>query len=241
MAQIYMYEISLISNLESQQLNFYPQFPYEQRKMQDRNILRRTNYEQKVQRNNVHKEQENDNRIVENAIKVYNINDSISNEQLKDLFSEHGFIEYCNIEKNENGKSRQFAYIVYLDKECADKCIEEFQKHYLDGRLISIQKITLKEAAEKGLPINRHQHKSSVSKKEHSPIREIREQPRRNDRPRRDDYPRRPRFRDSDRFRRFDRRNDRTNDRQRIGKIHRGKFRYNDNGRFNQRRRRNFK
>lgn len=75
------------------------------------------------------------------TIYVSNLNDSIGDEELANLFSPFGPVQSAEVVKDVfNGLSRGFGYVEMEDDEAAQKAIEALHKTELKELMISIEK-----------------------------------------------------------------------------------------------------
>lgn len=69
---------------------------------------------------------------------VGNITYGISDDQLKDLFSQVGNVTYSRIIKRPDGKSKGFGFVEMSTEEEAQKAIEKFDQYELEGRKLKV-------------------------------------------------------------------------------------------------------
>ena len=70
---------------------------------------------------------------------VGNISWGVSEEDLKELFAQHGAIEEALIIKDrETGRSKGFGFITFENDEEADKAVSALNEYELDGRKIAV-------------------------------------------------------------------------------------------------------
>ncbi len=77
---------------------------------------------------------------------VGNISWGVSDEQLQELFAQHGEVEESIILKDKfSGRSRGFGFVTFVNDEDADKAIEALNDHELDGRNIAVNEAKPRE------------------------------------------------------------------------------------------------
>lgn len=80
---------------------------------------------------------------------VGNIAWSATDDQLKELFSQHGEIEDAVILKDKfSGRSRGFGFVTFVNDADADKAIEALNDYELEGRKIGVSEARPKEDRE---------------------------------------------------------------------------------------------
>ncbi|GMM32837.1 single-stranded telomeric DNA-binding/mRNA-binding protein [Saccharomycopsis crataegensis] len=60
-------------------------------------------------------------------------------QDLKDLFRDAGDVLHADVREDERGRSKGFGIVVYATREEADRAIEKFQDHEIDGRKIDVR------------------------------------------------------------------------------------------------------
>jgi len=77
---------------------------------------------------------------------VGNISWGVSDEQLQELFAQHGEVEESIILKDKfSGRSRGFGFVTFVNDEDAEKAIEALNDHELDGRNIAVNEAKPRE------------------------------------------------------------------------------------------------
>lgn len=77
---------------------------------------------------------------------VGNISWGVSDDQLQELFAQHGEVEEAIILKDKfSGRSRGFGFVTFVNDEDADKAIEALNDHELDGRNIAVNEAKPRE------------------------------------------------------------------------------------------------
>jgi RNA recognition motif-containing protein len=80
---------------------------------------------------------------------VGNINWSASKEDLEDIFSQYGELEEIILVRDENGRSKGFGFISYVNEEDAKKAIVELNGFQIDGRPLFINEARPQEKRER--------------------------------------------------------------------------------------------
>jgi len=81
-------------------------------------------------------------RIAQNSSKKFtniyinNLDESVSDDKLKELFAPHGVIKSCVVMKGEDGKSKGFGFINYDTPEEAEKAVNEMNGKEIGGKAI---------------------------------------------------------------------------------------------------------
>lgn len=78
------------------------------------------------------KKQNNNNLIVKN------LDLSMTTKDLNKIFSEIGEISSCKIEYDQEGKSKGYGYVSFVDPECGKKAIEQLNGKEINGKSIEI-------------------------------------------------------------------------------------------------------
>ena len=55
---------------------------------------------------------------------VRGFDETMTEEQIKEMFSRYGEVESVKIMRDENGNSRNFGFVCYVNKDDAEKCID---------------------------------------------------------------------------------------------------------------------
>jgi RNA recognition motif-containing protein len=75
-----------------------------------------------------------------NRIYVGNLPFSVTQEQLKELFSQYGEIEEAVVVTNKfSGRSKGFGFVSFKDEASADKAIAEMNKKEVEGRPLNVK------------------------------------------------------------------------------------------------------
>jgi RNA recognition motif-containing protein len=70
---------------------------------------------------------------------VGNIEWALTEEDLKNLFSQHGEVEEAIIIKDKfSGRSKGFGFVTFVNEEDGDKAISELNEHELNGRKLTV-------------------------------------------------------------------------------------------------------
>ena len=70
---------------------------------------------------------------------VGNIEWGVTDEDLKNLFAEHGEIEESIIVKDKfSDRSKGFGFVTFVKDEDAEKAVKELEGHDLNGRQLSV-------------------------------------------------------------------------------------------------------
>lgn len=70
---------------------------------------------------------------------VGNLSWSMTQEDVENLFSEHGELAECQlVTHRDTGRSRGFAFVTYVNEEDAQKAIEALNETEIDGRPIRV-------------------------------------------------------------------------------------------------------
>jgi len=80
--------------------------------------------------------------IMAKKLFVGNIDRSVSDQELQDLFAQHGEInpnETRIIKDRETGRSRGFGFVEFMNDEDADAAIQALDQYELNGRPIGIK------------------------------------------------------------------------------------------------------
>ncbi len=79
--------------------------------------------------------------VSESKIYVGNLSFSVSQDQLRELFSEFGEItEVTLITDKFSGRSKGFGFIVFAKKEDAEKAIAKMNEKEIEGRELKVSK-----------------------------------------------------------------------------------------------------
>jgi RNA recognition motif-containing protein len=77
---------------------------------------------------------------------VGNIEWGVTDEQLQELFAEHGEVEEAVIIKDKfSGRPKGFGFVTFVKDEDADKAIEALNDHELNGRKLAVNEARPKE------------------------------------------------------------------------------------------------
>jgi polyadenylate-binding protein len=76
--------------------------------------------------------------VTEANLFVKNLADTVSEQDLSLLFSEHGKVISVKVERYSDGKSRGMAYVQLQNKEQAQAAIEALDKHELQGKALTV-------------------------------------------------------------------------------------------------------
>ncbi len=77
---------------------------------------------------------------------VGNIEWGVTDDQLKDLFAEHGEVEEAVIIKDKfSDRPKGFGFVTFVNDEDADKAIEALNDHDLNGRKLAVNEARPKE------------------------------------------------------------------------------------------------
>ncbi|MFH1533468.1 MAG: RNA-binding protein [Nitrospirota bacterium] len=77
---------------------------------------------------------------------VGNIDWGTTDDELKDLFAEHGEIEECVIIKDRaTNRSKGFGFVTFVNDEDADKAIEALNDFEVKGRNLAVNEARPKE------------------------------------------------------------------------------------------------
>jgi translation initiation factor 3 subunit G len=80
------------------------------------------------------------NRSDQNCVRVSNLPDSVTEEDLKELFKPFGTIERIFVAKDRITKvSKGFAFVTYKDKSSAEKAISRVNRHGYDHLILSVE------------------------------------------------------------------------------------------------------
>ena len=75
-----------------------------------------------------------------NRIYVGNLPFSVTQEQLKELFSQYGEIEEAVVITNKfSGRSKGFGFVSFKDETSAEKAIAEMNKKEVEGRPLNVK------------------------------------------------------------------------------------------------------
>ncbi|MBC7332890.1 MAG: RNA-binding protein [Actinobacteria bacterium] len=91
---------------------------------------------------------------------VGNITYGISDEQLKDLFSQAGNVTYSRIIKRPDGKSKGFGFVEMSTEEEAQKAIEKFDQYELEGRKLKVNEAKAQTERESGRNFSGYRNKN---------------------------------------------------------------------------------
>lgn len=69
---------------------------------------------------------------------VKNFGDSLNEEKMRALFSNHGEITSCVIMNDDLGKSKGFGFVAFESHEAADLAVAEFDGHEIEGNKITV-------------------------------------------------------------------------------------------------------
>lgn len=77
---------------------------------------------------------------------VGNIDWATTDDQLKELFEQHGEIEEAIILKDKfSGRSRGFGFVTFVNDEDGDKAVEALNGHDLNGRELAVNEARPRE------------------------------------------------------------------------------------------------
>jgi RNA recognition motif-containing protein len=77
---------------------------------------------------------------------IGNIEWGATEEDLKELFGQHGEVEEAIIIKDKmSGRSKGFGFITFANEEDADKAMEELNGHELNGRALVVNEARARE------------------------------------------------------------------------------------------------
>ncbi len=77
---------------------------------------------------------------------VGNIEWGVTDEQLQELFAEHGEVEEAVIIKDKfSGRPKGFGFVTFVKDEDADKAIKALNDHDLNGRKLAVNEARPKE------------------------------------------------------------------------------------------------
>lgn len=80
---------------------------------------------------------------------VGNIDWNTTDEQLKELFAEHGEVEEAIIIKDKfSGRSKGFGFVTFSDDAAGDAAISKLDGHDLNGRQIAVSEARPREERE---------------------------------------------------------------------------------------------
>ena len=80
---------------------------------------------------------------------VGNINWNASKEDLENIFSQYGELEEAILIKDENGRSKGFGFISYVNEEDAKKAAAELNGFQIDGRPLFVNEARPQEKKER--------------------------------------------------------------------------------------------
>lgn len=80
---------------------------------------------------------------------VGNINWSASKEDLENVFSQYGELEEAILIKDENGRSKGFGFITYVNDADAEKATSELNGFEIDGRPLFVNEARPQEKRER--------------------------------------------------------------------------------------------
>ena len=81
------------------------------------------------------------------SIFVAKLDFGVTNEQLRQLFEQHGSVIKVNVATDrETGKSRGFAFVEMTDREEAENAINALNGHMINGRDIAVKEAELKKS-----------------------------------------------------------------------------------------------
>lgn len=80
---------------------------------------------------------------------VGNINWSASKEDLESIFSRIGELEEVVLIRDENGRSKGFGFVSYINDADADKAMSELNEFQINGRPIFINEARPQEKRER--------------------------------------------------------------------------------------------
>jgi len=80
---------------------------------------------------------------------VGNINWNASKEDLENIFGEYGELEEAILIKDENGRSKGFGFITYVNDADALKAAAELNNFQIDGRPLFVNEARPQEKREK--------------------------------------------------------------------------------------------
>jgi RNA recognition motif-containing protein len=77
---------------------------------------------------------------------IGNIEWGATEEDLKELFGQHGEVEEAIIIKDKmSGRSKGFGFVTFANEEDADKAMEELNGHELNGRALVVNEARARE------------------------------------------------------------------------------------------------
>lgn len=80
---------------------------------------------------------------------VGNINWNASKEDLENIFGEFGALEEAILIKDENGRSKGFGFISYVNEEDAKRATAELNGFQIDGRPLFVNEARPQEKRER--------------------------------------------------------------------------------------------
>ncbi len=80
---------------------------------------------------------------------VGNINWNASKEDLENIFGEYGELEEAILIKDDNGRSKGFGFITFINDEDAVKAIAELNGFQIDGRPLFVNEARPQEKRER--------------------------------------------------------------------------------------------
>ncbi|GAB1607231.1 heterogeneous nuclear ribonucleoprotein A2 homolog 1-like [Argonauta hians] len=85
-----------------------------------------------------------ENKITVNKMFVGGLDESTSEDQIRELFGSYGDLEKVEMIKDRStGKPKRFCFVTYNDHDCVDKCV--IQKHFmLNGKNVEVKKAVSK-------------------------------------------------------------------------------------------------
>ena len=87
-----------------------------------------------------------------NKLFVGNINWNASSEDLQNIFSEYGELEEVVLVKDEQGRSKGFGFITFVNEADAQTAMKALQNFEIDGRPLFINEARPKEDSRERKP-----------------------------------------------------------------------------------------
>eukprot|EP01080_Neovahlkampfia_damariscottae_P002434 gene2434-3145_t len=76
-----------------------------------------------------------------NTIRVSNLSEDVSEQELRDLFGECGYMSRCFVAyDHDTGRGKGFAFITYRDQESADEAIEKYDGMGMNYLILSVER-----------------------------------------------------------------------------------------------------
>lgn len=80
---------------------------------------------------------------------VGNINWNASREDLEEIFAQHGEIEECILIKDENGRSKGFWFVTFVNEDDAQAALDKLNGFEIDGRELFVNEARPQEKRER--------------------------------------------------------------------------------------------